>query len=74
MSQEAVYLEEKLRMLPPDLQQEVLDFVEFLLRKWEQKPRSRPQFDWAGALQDLKDQYTSVDLQHQIAKWRVGES
>lgn len=35
--------------------------------------RAKPTFIWAGALKDLRARYTSVDLQHAIAKWRVGE-
>lgn len=65
-------LKELIEQLPPDLQQEVKDFVEFLLQKRGRKPRGRPKFDWAGALKDLRDRYTSVELQHKIAEWRIG--
>jgi len=67
-----INLPEQVKQLPPDLQQEVADFVEFLLAKRGTKPRKQPKFDWAGVLQGLRDQYTSVELQHQIAKWRSG--
>jgi hypothetical protein len=60
-----------IEQLPPDLQQKVWDFVEFLLEKRRKKPKGKPRFDWAGALKDLRDQYTSVQLQHQIAEWRI---
>jgi hypothetical protein len=65
-------LKEFVEKLPPDLQQEVQDFIEFLLEKQAKKPRGKPRFDWAGALKDMKDQYTSVELQHEISKWRIG--
>lgn len=65
-------LKELIEQLPPNLQQEVKDFVEFLLQKRGRKPRGRPKFDWAGALKDLRDRYTSVELQHKIAEWRIG--
>ena len=26
--------------------------------------------DWAGGLSHLRDQYTSVELQHEASKWR----
>lgn len=65
-------LKEFVEKLPPDLQQEVQDFIEFLLEKQGRKPRGKPRFDWAGALKDMKDQYTSVELQHEISKWRIG--
>ncbi|MEW6771948.1 MAG: DUF2281 domain-containing protein [Bacillota bacterium] len=65
-----VPLEELIRQLPPDLQQEVKDFAEFLLAKRGKKPLRPPKFDWAGALKDLKERYTSVELQHKILEWR----
>ena len=64
-------LKELVEQLPPDLQQEARDFVEFLLQKRRKRLKSKPKFDWAGALKDLRDQYTSVQLQHRIAEWRI---
>jgi Protein of unknown function (DUF2281) len=28
-------------------------------------------FDWAGGLKELRDQYTSVELQHKTSEWRL---
>ena len=56
--------------LPSEMQQQVQDYIEFLLKK-RQKPRGKPTFEWAGALKDLRDQYTSVELQHRISDWRI---
>lgn len=64
-------LEEVLRQLPAELQQEVLDFAEFLLAKRAPKQYVRPQLDWIGAARDFADVYTSVDLQHKALEWRV---
>lgn len=66
-------IDERVKDLPPDLQKEVEDFVEFLLERRLRKPRGKPDFAWAGALKDLRDQYTSVQLQHKISEWRIGE-
>ena len=66
-------LKELVEQLPPDLQQEAKDFVGFLLEKRRKKGRGKPRFDWAGALKNLRDQYTSVELQHKISEWRIGE-
>ena len=63
-------LPELVQLLPSEMQQKVRDFVEFLLEKHLKKPRGKPTFEWAGALKDLRDQYTSVELQHKIAEWR----
>ncbi len=66
-------LEELIKELPAELRQEAEDFVEFLLEKRLKKPRGKPNFNWAGALKDLRDQYTSVELQHKLSEWRIGE-
>lgn len=66
-------LEELIKELPAELRQEAENFVEFLLEKRLKKPRGKPNFNWAGALKDLRDQYTSVELQHKLSEWRIGE-
>jgi len=66
-------IEQIIKELPPELQQEVEDFVKFLLEKRVRKPKGKFKFGWAGALKDLRDQYTSVELQHKILEWRAGE-
>ena len=69
-------LEEVMKQLPPALQGEVLDFARFLLQTQVKQvampKRTRPTFEWAGALRDLKPDYTSVTLQHAIADVRAG--
>jgi len=62
-------LEEKINTLPPELQKEVEDFVEFLIEKRLQQPKGQLKLDWRGALRDLRDQYTSVELQHKALQW-----
>jgi len=62
-------LKELVEQLPPDLQQEVKDFVEFLLEKRAKKQKGELKLDWRGALRDLRDKYTSVDLQHKVLEW-----
>jgi len=63
---------EVIKELPPDLQKEVEDFVRYLMAKRENTHKGKPKFRWAGALRDLRNQYTSVELQHKIAEWRIG--
>ncbi|WP_322800994.1 DUF2281 domain-containing protein [Thermoflexus sp.] len=62
-------LKELIDQLPPELLQEVRDFVEFLLERRVAGPKTELKLDWKGALRDLRDQYTSVELQHKIAEW-----
>jgi hypothetical protein len=70
MNVSAKPLEEILEELPPDLRDEVRDFAEFLLRKRQRGPRKRLRQDWAGALREHREDYTSLELQRQALKWR----
>ena len=67
-------LQEMLRMLPPALQSEVRDFVAFLLEHKVKRQVLPMKFQWEWALKDMRGQYTSVLLQHQIAELRGGYS
>jgi hypothetical protein len=69
----AATLPELVQSLPLEMQQQVQEFVEFLLEKETSRPRGKPTLEWAGALRDLRDQYTSVELQHAISNWRIKE-
>lgn len=51
---------EKLRILPPDKQQEVLDFVEFLGQR--QPATKRPRRNWIGLASDLGVDLTEEDI------------
>ena len=62
-------LKELLEQLPPDLQEEAKDFVEFLLQKRGTTERGDLNFQWRGALRELRDRYTSVELQHRALQW-----
>lgn len=64
-------IEEKIRQLTPELRHEVGDFVEFLLTRQRRQTPAAPKLDWAGALKDLRDSYTSVELQHAISARRI---
>ena len=67
-------LKEMVQQLPPELQEEVRDFVEFLLVRRARRPKRKPKFDWAGALRDLHARSSSVELQHEIAEWSLSAS
>lgn len=64
-------LTELVRELPPDAQEVVRDFVEFLLSRRQPKAERSLRQDWAGALRAYRQQYTSLDLQRQALDWRV---
>jgi hypothetical protein len=61
-------LEQMIRELPPEAQKAAREFVEYLHSKYATPKRARPHFKWEGALAHLRDQYTSVELQHEILK------
>ncbi|RPJ55357.1 MAG: DUF2281 domain-containing protein [Dehalococcoidia bacterium] len=63
-------LTELVQNLPPDIQAEVTDFVEFLLMKRKRKTGRKLRQNWAGALRDYRHQYTSLALQHKALEWR----
>ena len=63
-------LEELVKELSPDRQEEVRDFVLFLLKKQGKKSGGKLRQDWAGALKEYRDQYTSLELQKKALEWR----
>ncbi len=65
----------QINKLPDHVIPEVLDYIEFLLHKYGNKESGREnpekfKFDWEGGLSKLKDEYTSVELQHKAMDWR----
>ena len=63
-------LSELVEELPPDVQREVRDFVEFLISKHSRTPGKKLRQDWAGALRDYSDQYSALELQKKALEWR----
>lgn len=64
-------IQNKLDELSEDLKKEVLDYIDFLIMKHsEMVNKEQFNFDWEGGLSDLKDKYTSVELQHKAMEWR----
>ena len=69
-------IENKIKKLPDHLIPEVIDYIEFLTKKYgrkrsnKNKNQNKFKFDWEGGLSELKDQYTAVELQHKALAWR----
>jgi len=61
---------DKFQALPPTAQKQVEVFIDYLAERCKpgNKHSSKPgfKFNWEGGLADLKDQFTAVELQHQI--------
>jgi hypothetical protein len=64
----------KYEALPITAQKQVETFIEFLSNtasaKSTRPAKRRFTFDWAGGLGDLKDRFTSVELQHHLSELR----
>jgi hypothetical protein len=62
----------KVASLPDAVQQEVADYVEFLLQKYPPRPvpPSPFRFDWEGGFSGSYGNVTSVELQHKALEWR----
>ncbi len=66
----------RIKKLPEHLIPEVLDYIEFLASKYGSKATDKDEkqnkfkFDWEGGLSELKNRYTSVELQHKALEWR----
>ena len=63
-------IDERIKNLPPSLKKEVEKFVNGLLKKRRKKNGKKLRQDWAGALRDYRDQYTSLELQKKALEWR----
>ena len=67
-----ISLQDMIRTLSPELQDEVRDFVKFLSMRQAKKRKAKMSFAWQGALKDLRSRYTAVELQHRISDMRAG--
>jgi len=63
-------IDDLVKVLPPELQRAVEDFIRFLLAKHARKPGVTLRQDWAGALREFRDQYTALELQRKALEWR----
>jgi hypothetical protein len=69
MSSDSRSLEDIVRELPPDSQAKVRKFVESLQESDNGEAKKLEQ-NWAGALSDYREKYTSLDLQKKALEWR----
>ncbi|MDY0300732.1 MAG: DUF2281 domain-containing protein [Trichlorobacter sp.] len=63
-------LAEKINDLPRSMQSEVEDYVDFLIKKRGLKVVTPPlRLSWAGRLSELRDKYSSCELQKKSLEW-----
>ena len=72
--------EREIQKLPQDLKEELNAFVDFLFFKAQLREegvkhsvKKKFSFKWEGALKNMKKEFTSLSLQKQILKMRVGK-
>ena len=70
MAESTKSLSELVQELPPELTGEVRDFIEFLLSKRDHTAEYKLRQNWAGALREHREQYTSLELQKKALEWR----
>jgi hypothetical protein len=63
-------IDELIKALPREFQREVEDFARFLIERRGQKRGEKLRQNWAGALRNYRDQYTSLELQKKALEWR----
>ena len=61
-------IEVKMRELPEDLRIDVLDYMEILSRKYTGRvaKAKKFKFDWEGGLSEIREKFTSVELQQRF--------
>ena len=70
MATEIKPLDQLLKELPKESQAEVRQFVESLIERQRRQSRGHLRQNWAGALEDYREQFTSLELQKKALDWR----
>jgi hypothetical protein len=65
MPEQSQPIEDLVRTLRPEQQEAARRLIEALASKSDNTPAPEPAVRWAGALSDLRERFTSVQLQHQ---------
>ena len=63
-------LDQLINELPPESQAEVRNSVESLIEKRPHKSERHLRQTWAGALEDYREQFTSLEFQKKSLDWR----
>jgi hypothetical protein len=59
-----------LKEMPEELREEVWDYARNLKESRTPKTAGKMKLDWRGLLRDMREEYTSVQLQHKLTEWR----
>jgi hypothetical protein len=70
MSASTGSVEEKIRMLPPDLREEAIHYINELVKRSKKAPPTSFKCAAEGTLAELGKRYSSIELQHKAMEWR----
>ncbi len=70
MSSSSGSVEEKIRMLPPDLREEAIHYIDKLVKRSKRSPPAPFRCAAEGTLAELGKRFSSVELQHKAMEWR----
>jgi hypothetical protein len=70
-AEQARPIEDLVRTLGPEQQEAVRRFIESLASTRDHTPAPEPDFRWAGVLSDMRERFTSVELQHALLAART---
>ena len=62
-------IDDLIEQLSPELQDEVFDFAQFLLKTKIQPKQKKLRMSWAGGLKEFRDEFTSLKLQKKSLEW-----
>lgn len=63
-------IDQKIHQLPKELQQEIVDFIDFLIAKKIQRKKKKPNLGWIGGLKEYRKKYNALELQKKASEWR----
>lgn len=64
-------IEKKIQLLPNYMKKEALDYINSLIARENQRKKTTCfNFTWEGGLANLKNNFSSVELQHKSIEWR----
>lgn len=61
---------EKIRKLSPELQNEVIHYIDFLQTKNGITRKKTPNLNWFGGLKAYREQFSALELQKKALGWR----
>jgi hypothetical protein len=70
MSASTGSVEEKIRMLPPDLREEAIHYINELVKRSKKAQPTSFKCAAEGTLAELGKRYSSIELQHKAMEWR----